>query len=378
MNLPLTTDDVFEADRRTTKRALMTWGTGRNHLGESVRPGRTAVLVLESADALDDVLAAGLVDADSTVFVGGMQDDGPLSRRPSTPRVIGYQGSAAEPGEELSVGDDFFLQIQDYATSGYMSLLGPTLIRICGPQDFAAFLADADLARETGYFAEFATNPAVQFADQSAYRTSSIDDAGGPDLRLWVDGVGQVSTSADGTVLGTITDGFSAIARTWREINAASRFPCAVCIGGSVAESDRVAALVARPWLPDYLAALDAVKDLHARGRRDVRVSGFGGRRLAGLNGTSDPQQDAVSSHDQAASRPVLLWNDEASYLVDAKVGRSFQIDDATANVVEAVLAFGSVEGASAVADPIELRSVTSSLATAGVRLTHEPVGAGV
>ena len=177
MNLSLTTDDLLQADRRTVKRSLMSWGTGRNHTGEPVRPGRSAIVVLENADALPDVLAAGLVDADSTVFVGGTDDQGPLSREPGRPRVVGYQGSAAEPGEELSIGDDFFLQIQDYATSEYMSLLGPTLIRICGPQDFAAFLADADRARDTGSFAEFATNPAVQFADQSAYGATLLDGA---------------------------------------------------------------------------------------------------------------------------------------------------------------------------------------------------------
>jgi len=50
MNLSLTTDDLLQADRRAVKRALMSWGTGRNHTGEPVRPGRCAVVVLDNAD----------------------------------------------------------------------------------------------------------------------------------------------------------------------------------------------------------------------------------------------------------------------------------------------------------------------------------------
>jgi hypothetical protein len=369
MNLSLTTDDLLQADRRAVKRALMSWGTGRNHTGEAVRPGRCAVVVLDNADALPDVLAAGLVDADSTVFAGGVDDQGPLSREPGRPRVVGYQGSAAKPGEELSIGDDFFLQIQDYATSEYMSLLGPTLIRICGPQDFATFLADADRARQTGNFAEFATNPAVQFADQSAYGATLLDGAGvdGPELRLWVDGAGQVSTSPNGSLLGSIGDGFAALHRKWREINAGSGFPCAVSLGGSIGQDERAAALTARPWLPDYLMALDAMKDLHARGRREIRVSGFGGRRSTAL-------ADVPASAESA--RPVLLWNEDGAYLVDQRIGRTFGIDEATADAVEAVLVLGSVETATAVVDPARLRSVASSFAAAGVLLdSREPAG---
>ena len=372
MNLSLTTDDLLQADRRTVKRSLMSWGTGRNHTGEPVRPGRSAIVVLENADALPDVLAAGLVDADSTVFVGGTDDQGPLSREPGRPRVVGYQGSAAEPGEELSIGDDFFLQIQDYATSEYMSLLGPTLIRICGPQDFAAFLADADRARDTGSFAEFATNPAVQFADQSAYGATLLDgeDGDGPELRLWVDGAGQVSTSPNGSVIGSIEDGFDAIHRRWQDINAGSGSPCAVSLGSSIGEDERAAALAARPWLPDYLNALDAMKDLHARGRREIRVSGFGGRRSTAL-------ADAPASGGAAEpARPVLLWNEDGAYLVDRRIGRTFGIDEATADAVEAVLVLGSVDTATAVVDPARLHSVTSSFAAAGVLLaTREPAG---
>jgi hypothetical protein len=370
MNLSLTTDDLLQADRRAIKRALMSWGTGRNHTGEQVRGSRATVVVLENADALPDILAAGLVDADSTVFVGGRDDAGPLSREPGHPRVIGYQGSAGEPGEELSIGDDFFLQIQDYATSEYMSLLGPTLIRICGSEDFAAFLADADRARSTGGFAEFSTNPAVQFADQNAYGAAAVDgpEAGGPTLRLWVDGAGSVSTSVNGTVLGTIGDPFDTIARRWREINAGSSFPSAVCLGAGIGEDERSAALADRPWLPDYLLALDAIKDLHARGQRDVRVSGFGGRRSTEL---------AASDGHSAAQ--VLLWTEDANYLVDSRIGRTFRIDEPAARAVDAVLALGSVEAAGAVVDPTHLRTITSTFAAAGVVLdSRQAVGAGV
>lgn len=366
---PIGTDPA-ETDRRMIKRALMTWGTGRDHIGGPPPATGTAVAVLETADTLPAVLAAGLVGATGTVFVGGTDDAGPGSRAPGRPRVVGYRGSAAEPGEELSVGDDFFLQIQDYATSEYMSLLGPTLIRLCAPQDLEALLADADRARGTGEFAAFATNPAVQFADRSAYAgdPTAVD---GPSLRLWVDADGAVSTSPDGALLGDVSDGPAAIAAAWREINRASARPCAVSLGRAVPEAVRVAALAVRPWLPDYLAALEALKDLHARGHHDVQVSGFGGRRSPALAGVDGPE-------GPAGGAPVLLWTDRDSFLVEPRAGRSFRIDPATADAVESLVALGSIEAAAAVVDPDRLRAVAASFAGVGVRLVRRsPVGAG-
>ena len=94
--------------------------------------------------------------------------------------------------------------------------------------------------------------------------------------------------------------------------------------------------------------------------------------------GVDPPRWPTCRHRALKSARPVLLWNEDGAYLVDQRIGRTFGIDEATADAVEAVLVLGSVETATAVVDPARLRSVASSFAAAGVLLDYPRAGGSV
>ncbi|MFF5502541.1 daptide biosynthesis RiPP recognition protein [Streptomyces roseolus] len=346
------------------KRRLASWGTGLTGRTRETADGpATGTVVLESADRLDEVLAADFTGAGTVVLVPG---DGGGEAGPDDegrPLVLAYEGSLAEPGDEMSIGDSFFLQTQDYATSAYMSVIGPTLIRITEAADLDAFLADADKAREHGEFASFATHPSVRLGDLPALGADPSGD--GPRARLFVRATGEVTLGPGGLPLGTAGDGLAALEAEWARLNAGSEQPCAVSLGAVVPEPERVAALAARPWLGRYLAALDAIRELRSRGTTGLKVSGFGAR-LA--HGEGDADHAGVDV-------PLLLWNDDdKAFVHHAPTGRFFAVDRAAAELTEALLVHGSVEAAAAHAgtgaDRDALTRVEGFFTTAGVRLT--------
>lgn len=312
---------------RRARRHLMSWGTGRGDLVPAGAAG-TATVVLESAEHLDAVLASDLVGPRTLVFVPEAQGTG----EPGGQQVIGYHGSATEPGGDLAIDDDFYLQIQDYATCEYMSVLGATMVRILDGADFEAFLADADAALADGRFPTFLVEPAVQLADVAAL--GGPDRGDGPRTRLHVDPRGRVSTAPGGLPLGSIGDPVARLAQAWARRNGASAAPDAVALGSAVPEVLRCAAVAHRPWLGRYLAALEAVRELAARGVADVRVSGFGGRLGSTCSGDGPDLYDAAL--------PLLAWTEDAAYLRCTASGRTFALDADAAGPVEALLVRGS------------------------------------
>ncbi|MER5934750.1 daptide biosynthesis RiPP recognition protein [Streptomyces sp. NPDC002054] len=349
------------------KRHLMSWGVGRALPGRAGEPAAgtgAATVVLENADHLAQLLGSDLVGPHSVILSPGAPET------EGTPLVVGYEGSLSEPGGDLSIDDDFFLQSQDYATSAYMSVIGATLIRITEEADFEAFLADADRARAEGEFASFVTDPAVQLADLSALGGGPAGD--GPATRLWVGPEGELSVSPGGSRIGTLGDSFATVHAAWEYLNSTSDQPCPVSLGEVLPEPERAAELAARPWLGRYLAALNAVRELRARGLGEIRVSGFGGR-LAPTSEAGEPTSPADLTD---AELPLLLWTDEAAYLHAS--GRTFRINRSAGELAEALLVHGSLDAAAAHADRDALARVESSFAAAGVSLrSGELLGAG-
>ncbi|MFD3544165.1 daptide biosynthesis RiPP recognition protein [Streptomyces sp. NPDC058655] len=342
------------------KGRLTVWAAGTDSAACPVGSGSgTGVLVLENADHLAQVLRSDLVDLHTTVFAPGHTGSS------EGPAVVGYEGSPSESGAEFSIpsdSGDFFLQLQSYGISEYMSVVGPTLVRVADPADFDAYLSDADRARQDGVFADFLTHPVIQLGDLCALGADATAD--GPRLRLYVNRAGELSTSPGGSRLGTLGDGLAALQAEWARINGASAHPCAVSLGTVVPEAERAAALAERPWLSRYLAAVEAARRLRFDGSAVPRVSGFGHRLTAGLP-DGDAAADAVGT-----GLPLVLWTDEASYVHTATGGRTFQVDHLTARVVEALLACGSVAAAAAFADREVLEGTAARFAAAGVRLT--------
>ncbi|MGW6545005.1 daptide biosynthesis RiPP recognition protein [Streptomyces massasporeus] len=342
------------------RRHLMSWGVG------GALPGRAdsmyegaATVVLETPGHLPALLGSDLVGPHTVVLCPGAP--GHADGQEASPLLIGYEGSLSEPGGDMSVDDDFFLQSQDYATSAYMSVIGATLIRVMEEADFDAFLADADRARAEGEFAAFVTDPAVQLADVSALGAGPAGD--GPRTRLYVGPEGELSTSPCGTRLGSLGDGFASVVAEWDRVNAGSAHPCAVALGATVPEDTRERALAERPWLGRYLAALVAVRELRARGLAGIRVSGFGGRLVAAAADRADAA-DACASE-----RPLLLWTDEAAYVHSPAAGRTFQVSRAAGELVETLLVSGSLDAAVGHADRDGLSQVEAYFADAGVLL---------
>ncbi|MFE7094354.1 daptide biosynthesis RiPP recognition protein [Streptomyces erythrochromogenes] len=367
---------------KRAKRQLASWGTGRTGPGNNgpAQDTRTATVVLESAAQLAPVLASDFVGDRTVVFVpdGPNGPDGrsgsradPGAPAAAGPLVVRYEGSLAEPGDEMSVGDSFFLQTQDYATSEYMSVIGPTLIRITEEADFDAYLADADRARNQGAFAAFTTDPAVRIGDLSALGAGPVGD--GPFTRLYVRSTAEVSLSPVALPLGTVADGGAALAAEWTRLNSESAQPCAVSLGLAVPDRSRTDALTARPWLGRYLAALDAVRELRSRGITDLKVSGFGGRLVPGL---AELDENAADRHD--ADTPLLLWTEEKAVVHHAGTGRFFALDRAAAELAETLLVHGSVEAAAAHADRAALTRVETFFSDAGVRLSVQAPTAAV
>jgi len=354
----------------------MSWGTGKaGLLPTPPADGTAATVVLERADQLADAVASGLAGPESVVFVptaadgadgdGGTDGDAGLA-------VVRYEGSLSDAGGEFSVGSGFFLQSQTYGVSPYMSVVGPTLVRIADETDFQFYLDDADQARVSGTWSDFLTHPVIQLADVCAL--GSGPSADGPRWRLHVAASGAVSTSPHGRPLGALGDSPEQLARTWTHLRAGSEeHGCPVCLGSVLDQRARAEALAARPWLGRYLAALDSIRDLRARGLSEPMVSGFGVRLLPELAGLD------LAADTGSVAAPLLLWTDQAAFVHTVDRSRTFQLDLALAPAVEALLGCGSTEDPERFVDRGLLDRARASLRAVGVDLHQaESVGAGV
>ncbi|MFI5493508.1 daptide biosynthesis RiPP recognition protein [Actinoplanes sp. NPDC051859] len=336
---------------RLVKRHIMSWGTGTSQ-PVSVPAGTVATIALADRTHLQAVLESGIAGADTVILAPGADDE--------ATGVVGYAGSLSEPGADLAVGDDFFLQIQDYASSRFMSVLGPTLLRITCGDDLDAFLADADTAFTSGVFPDFAITPPVRITDLPALGAGPAE--GGPMLRLYVGPDGGISTSPGGVPLAQVGAPLDEIVAAWEQANAASDAPCAVSLGAVVPEEERSAALLSRPFIGRYLVALEALRMMTANEVTGVRVSGFGGR----LNPDLGVRTDACDFRDPQL--PMVLWTDDQAYVYDT-AGRVFAMDRQSAMAVECLIASGDSDIAAEFVPPAALTRVGGFLTDRGVRL---------
>lgn len=352
---------------RGTTRLIKTWATGE--LSSDVTGGAPVeewdgalALVLERPAHLDTLVDGGLVSSASRVFLQ-RADDGVDERSGAT--VLGYEGSLSDPGGDVQIGAQFFLQTQDYSTSEYLSLIGTTLIRLVDGSDFEAFMADADRAREKGVFPEFATHPLVRICDVTALGSPSSDR--GPRLRLYVDAAGEISVSPSGSRLGTVGNSSLAdLEAEWVRQNADTKAPCAVSLARTVDEAVRVEGLAQRPWLSAYHTTLAGLRDVRTRGLADpthLRASGFGGRL--------DPALDEVQHPVDVArvGAPALMWSRDHAYVYDPATEKTFRLGMPAATLAERLLVLGSVEAAAEGADAEPLTAVRDFFAGAGVAL---------
>lgn len=215
------------------------------------RPGRT--LVVEADDVIEPLIAADLL-ADCAGLFHHRPADLPTGLRS---RSATFTGSFLAAESELRFDNGFRLRQSHYGTADFLPLDVPTVLRVSDDDDFSAFLRDADLAMTRGRFARGVSHPLTVIAD--ACGLGAPGDGAGPAHRIYIGPSGTVSTSPTGRQLGTAGEPWELIERRWREANALTRRPCAVCLAGAVNEHDRSEALAERPWLAAYLDALSGV-----------------------------------------------------------------------------------------------------------------------
>ncbi|GGY24307.1 hypothetical protein GCM10010363_00500 [Streptomyces omiyaensis] len=322
------TTEFSDADtaRRLLKRHLISWATGTPVDPPSPAPATgTRTLVLADAAHLPAATAAGLAGPGTLVLVPGFPGEVPDG-------TAAYDGSLTEPGGEFSNGQDFFLQTHSYAASPFMTVFGPTVVRVFDEDDHAAFLADADRALSDGAFPEFLVTSSVLLADPDALGGGQ-DPADGPALRLYADPGGRVSLSPTGAVLGTVDDTLDTLTARHAELTHGAAGT------GRVLPPPALARIRAdRPHLPRYLAAVTALRSLMVRGVTGLSVSGFGSRLTPGLAATgaaadlADPGLPIVLHRETGA-------DGEEAYVVAGS--RLFALDVRAARALECLLATG-------------------------------------
>lgn len=327
---------------------LMMWSSGVVS-GSSLPPRQ--VVVVEDANVVDELRATDLIDPDAFIFAPG-----------EVPGALPYDGSIAGPGTEFIISEDFFLQVQSYAISEYVSVVGPTLVRLADPEDLDILHTDVQTALETGSFPEFLTNPIVQLADLPAL--GLLAAGAGPDARLWVAADGSIAVSPSGTVLGCVGSNRTSIRTAWETQLAPGADVGA--LGSTIQRDDLLGLLDRTPTLGRFLAAVDGVRNLRARRLPLPRVSGFGTTLLPGL----DPTAGSLLSADL----PFLMSSAERHFLVQPGAHRVFEISPTAAVAFEAVIHLG--EGAEEVVGADAAASAVRALSAQGIDLSDEKVAA--
>ncbi|MDQ6781926.1 MAG: hypothetical protein M3063_00445, partial [Actinomycetota bacterium] len=163
-----------------------------------------ATIVCEDHTAaawLSDPLT-GLVSEDTVVLFRQGRRGGDLPAGPG--RWLPIAGAITEPGDEMEISREFWLQTADYVSLRYLGVAGPTVVRLAASDDAEAYLHDVERTSESGVFPEMLLHPVVELGDRCALSGGTPCTASGLPSRLHVDVDGNVRTSPGGRVLGTV------------------------------------------------------------------------------------------------------------------------------------------------------------------------------
>lgn len=287
---------------------LSSWFTGEEG---GPHPVAHSVLVQAGADvralAQSDLLADG-----AFVFC-----DAPAALLEGTGlRQVAVEGGAEHAGDELIVSGNLYVQVFDYGSLPYLSVAGPTVVRMTCSEDYEAFLDDADRAVREGVWAEGLSHPSVQLADVATL-TSPLRATGLG--RLFVTADGQVRTGVGGQDLGPVGAGAEAVRA------AVARFAGDPSLGSVVPAPLLRSGAAERPWLPRYAHALEVRRRLAEKFGTDVRISGFGGRFTPEL----------PSPPTESADRPLLVSAGGDTYAVRTADYRLFRLGHSSARLLE-------------------------------------------
>lgn len=323
--------------------------------GRRAIPDGTAFF-LESGEHVETVLA--VAEPDDVVFA-------PVGPRPHTDtRVIGYRGDFREPGSEMTLDGTQRFELQDYVAALFVSIVGPTVIRQGSAEGLAAFLSDADTARDSGVFVDQLLSRAVLLDSWASFiGEARRDDAL---VRVHVTADGEYRDGPDGLLLGAVGEERADIeARATAGAGRGRAF--ARIVDPAVLAAD----LDDRPWIARYAAAVDLLREWDGAPARPA-ISGFGGhlvRALDELRGVPG----IVS-----ADAPYLLTGDGEDYiLVDPASRRRFRVDVDVARATECLIATGAEASATALL-AAELRCATGDVAEAVVAIRARFAAVGI
>lgn len=262
-------------------------------------------------------------DGSVVLVVDGDADD---------PDLVTVKGRYDESGEELLVDGSLSIEIQDYLAVPFISLVGPTVIRFACQDDWQSFFDDADEARSSGHFVRQLTEVSAVLAERALLAGHVGPDS--PLARIHITANGTILNGPSGTVIGWVGDELQDIRTRAIPLKPESS------IASLTHAPDVMAALNHRPWVPRYVAALDAWKFIVPEQRAGTCLVGFG----LSLYG-------ATESHGLPLPKaPFILEREGEHRLLDINTGRLFTIGRDAAILIEALSNLRDVEAAASVA----------------------------
>ncbi|QHC59536.1 daptide biosynthesis RiPP recognition protein [Rathayibacter sp. VKM Ac-2760] len=300
-----------EADDRSVAAVVEAWVTGQRH------PVHRTVIFAEVDDDRVDELAGR--DASAALLVPAeARSSGPSSAEERARRAVGtvieYRGRFGEIGDEITIAGRT-LELQDYAASAFLDVVGPMVVRLGDEGGWAALLDDADIVLGEGLFPAHLLHPSVLLAERDAFLAEAVGRPREP--RPVVPASGGVRWAPEGPTA-----------------TAATTSPLVQAFGGVVAPERILVDARARPWLGRYIAAIEL---LRRTGRGPcAEILGLGVSLL------EDEAADVVVPVDAAfLTRGTADW-----LLEDLATRRRYRLSTRAAAVVEALQTSSSPERA--------------------------------
>lgn len=267
--------------------------------------------------------------------------------------IVPVSGSFDAAGEELLVDGKLALEIQDYIAIPFVNLVGVTVVRMTTEEDWQAFFDDADEALRSGNFVQQLTEVNAVLAERGL-----LSGAGNRNLlltRLHITWDGSIRTGPYGTKIGKIGDSLPDL-----RVRAVPLRPESA-VAAVYYPWDSSDSLATKPWIPRYLAALDAWKFIPREDRANTQLVGFG----VSLCGA------ALNDGLPSASAPFILKSGAEHTLLDTKTGRLFKIGTDAAAIIEAVSNLRDIKRAATMVAPAIKVSAGVAEGAARAVVTH-------
>lgn len=245
-------------------------------------------------------------------------------------RWMAFQGELDAPGDEIQVGNDFWLQSMDYYSARFMAIAGPTVIRLADKQDAEAFGREAQAATHTGTIEPALLSAAVEIGDRCALEGRPCTTNGRlPRLHVGHDNI--IRTTPTGLPLGRVGDSRTMIAA---RATAWTNQGLDVCVSHEINAALTPSTIAARRLM---LAAIDAMRTMALRTRTLWWVSG--------IHGDITPMEPELS-RTAIRSDLLILWSEQSHVLFDSRQHRAFTVGREIAAVLEVLLRNGSTQQA--------------------------------